>query len=88
MGVDWRRKLASRKFWALLAGLCVALLKAFGAMPETAASVEATLGALGLVAAYVLAEGAVDAAAAGKRGAHGQGERLDRQDRQDRHDQR
>ncbi|MCP3744371.1 MULTISPECIES: hypothetical protein [Paenibacillus] len=32
---DWKRKLSSRKFWALLAALLTSLLTAFGANNDT-----------------------------------------------------
>ena len=66
MKIDWRRKLSSRKFWALLAGLATTtgvLLK----VPEnTTAQVVAVIGAFGSVVGYMLAEAYVDGQAAGK----------------------
>lgn len=58
---DWKRKLSSRKFWALLSALITSLLTAFGANNATAV-IQGTgvIGAFGAVIAYILAEAYVD----------------------------
>ncbi|AET58778.1 hypothetical protein HPL003_10085 [Paenibacillus terrae HPL-003] len=52
---DWKRKLSSRKFWALLAALITSLLTAFGANNDTVIQVTGVIGAFGAVVAYILA---------------------------------
>ena len=61
MKIDWKRKLASRKFWALLAALAVALVSAFGADAGTVEHVVGIISAVGACAVYMLAEGYADA---------------------------
>ncbi len=62
---DFLRKLSSRKFWALLIALAVALLVLFGIGEATIERVSAVLGACGVLAAYIFGEAKVDAARAG-----------------------
>ena len=61
--IDWKRKFASRKFWALLAALVVAVLAATGA-EEFAERITAIISAVGSCVVYILAEAAVDKASA------------------------
>jgi len=63
--IDWRRKLSSRKFWALLAGLATSGMVLFNVSDNTAAQVVAVIGAFGSVVAYMLAEAYVDGQAVG-----------------------
>ena len=49
-GMDWKRKLASRKLWAAVAGFAAALL--------TAENLNAAVGILGT---YIIGEGIADA---------------------------
>jgi membrane protease YdiL (CAAX protease family) len=56
----WKRKLSSRKFWALLAALITSLLTALGASNDTVIQVTGVIGAFGAVIAYILAEAYVD----------------------------
>lgn len=58
--IDWKRKLSSRKFWALLAALITSLLTTFGANNDTVVQVTGVIGAFGAVIAYILAEAYVD----------------------------
>lgn len=59
---DWLRKLSSRKFWAMLAGLVVCIC-AFFAMPDKdVAKITALIGAFGDLAIYMLSEAMADAA--------------------------
>lgn len=60
MKIDWKRKLSSRKFWALLAGLATSGLVLFNVPENTIAQVAAVIGAFGSVAVYMLAEAYVD----------------------------
>lgn len=65
MKIDWKRKLASRKFWALLAGLTTSGLLLANVSSNEIAEVAAVIGAFGSVACYMLAEAYVDGQAAG-----------------------
>ena len=62
MKIDWKRKLSSRKFWALLGGVVIAGFALFGGSPDTAERAVALLSAVGLCAVYILGEAKVDAA--------------------------
>jgi hypothetical protein len=53
---DWKRKLSSHKFWALLTALITSLLTAFGENNATVIQVTGVIGAFGAVIAYILAE--------------------------------
>ena len=64
--IDWKRKLTSRKFWAMVANLVTMLILAFGGAEEVAAQVTAIIMAGAGVAAYIIAEGWTDAAYAGE----------------------
>ena len=57
-----KRKLSSRKLWAALAGLAMGLALAFGADGNTITQVTGAVTSLASLAAYILAEGKVDAA--------------------------
>ena len=61
MKIDWRRKLASRKFWMALGGFVSAVLLAFGVEKLTVEQVTAIMSALALLMSYVLGESYVDA---------------------------
>lgn len=58
--IDWTRKLASRKFWALVAALGTSVLVAVGAGEEAVVQVTGVIGAVGAVIAYIFAEAYVD----------------------------
>ena len=64
MKIDWRSKLASRKFWALLATLAVSVALGLGAGQIAAERIVAVITAAGAVAVYILAEASVDRAQA------------------------
>jgi hypothetical protein len=66
--IDWKRKLSSRKFWALLAGLGTSVMVLLNVSDNTAAQVAAVIGAFGSVAVYMLAEAYVDGQAVGTEG--------------------
>ena len=63
MKIDWKAKLSSRKFWALVAGLVSSLLVAFNVSDGSVAQVTAIITAFGSVAVYIFAESSVDKAA-------------------------
>lgn len=60
------RKLTSRKFWVAVVGFVTPLLLAFGVSQDDTAQVAAIIIAGADVLGYLLAEGLVDAAGAGK----------------------
>ena len=59
---DFIRKIASRKFWAMLAGLVSGLVMAFGGAANTAETIAGLIVAFGSIVVYMLAESSVDAA--------------------------
>jgi hypothetical protein len=60
MGIDWKRKLASRKFWAALAGFVGAIAVLCGAGESVITEVTAIISAAGVLVAYILGEAMVD----------------------------
>ena len=62
MGIDWKRKLTSRKMWAAVCVLVTNLVIAFGGGQETAVQVTAIISSAAAVVAYIIGEGLVDAA--------------------------
>lgn len=65
MKINWAKKLSSRKFWALLAGLATASLVLANVPGNTIAQVAAVIGAFGSIAVYMLSEAYVDGQAVG-----------------------
>lgn len=65
MKIDWKKKLASRKFWVCVVGFVSALLVAFNISENNIAQIAAIISAFGTLIIYIFSEGAVDAAAAG-----------------------
>ncbi|MNL76014.1 hypothetical protein D3C87_2019100 [compost metagenome] len=59
--VDWKAKLSSRKFWALVAALATSILGAFGADADTMTKITGIIAAVGACAVYMLAEAITDA---------------------------
>ncbi|GIO30774.1 MULTISPECIES: hypothetical protein [Paenibacillus] len=57
-----KKKLSSRKFWALLAALATSILTAAGAGENTVLQIMGIISAVGACVAYMLAEGIADAA--------------------------
>lgn len=64
--IDWKRKLSSRKFWAAVSGVAIAVMMAFGQNAESQERVAGVISSVGVLAVYILSEGAVDKAAAEK----------------------
>ena len=62
--IDWKQKLSSRKFWALIAALVTAFLVLLKAPEETITQVVAVVGAFASIAVYILAEASIDKAGA------------------------
>lgn len=67
MKIDWKRKLSSRKFWAAVSGVVIALMMAFGADANSQEKVTGVIAATGTLAIYMLAEGGTDKAAVEKK---------------------
>ena len=65
MGIDWKRKLSSRKFWAALAGFVGAVAVFCGAGESVITEMTAIISAAGVLIAYILGESIVDSASAG-----------------------
>jgi hypothetical protein len=62
MKIDWKKKLASRKFWISIATFISLLIVALGGTENEAAQVSALIMAGATVIGYVIGEGLVDAA--------------------------
>lgn len=65
MKIDWKKKLASRKFWVCVVGFVSALLVAFNISENNIAQIAAIISAFGTLIVYIFSEGNVDAASAG-----------------------
>ena len=57
---DFLRKIGSRKFWACITSVFIALIAFFNATPETTERVVALISAIGGLCIYMLAEGMAD----------------------------
>ena len=62
MNIDWKRKLASRKFWMAVAGFVTGLILAFNGSAETAETVSGCIMSGASVIAYIVGEGLTDVA--------------------------
>lgn len=69
MGIDWKRKLTSRKLWIAVAGFVSGLIVAFGGTEENASIVSGCILQGASVVGYLLAEGLADAHNGAKTGA-------------------
>lgn len=65
MGIDWKRKLSSRKFWMAIAGLVSGIMIYCGKSENEAAQVTGLIMSVASVISYILCEGFIDAANAG-----------------------
>jgi len=63
--IDWKKKLSSRKFWALVAGVATSALVLAGAGEDTIVKITGLITSVGAVVAYILAEAHVDASRGG-----------------------
>lgn len=57
-------KLASRKFWAAVSGVVIAVMAAFGADADSQTTVAGVLSAVAVLSVYIFTEGSIDQAAA------------------------
>jgi hypothetical protein len=64
--IDWKGKFSSRKFWSLLLALIGAVLVGFNVPSGSIERIVSIIGAFSSIIVYILAEGAVDAAAVKK----------------------
>lgn len=61
MGIDWKRKLSSRKFWAALGSFVAAIAVVCGAGESVITEVCAIISSAGVLIAYILGESIIDA---------------------------
>ncbi len=61
MKIDWKRKLASRKFWMALVGFISPILIAFNVPENDVTTITSIIMSGATLIAYILAEGFVDA---------------------------
>jgi hypothetical protein len=61
MKINWKEKLSSRKFWAMVTTLVTTILIALNVNSLTIEQVTVIIGGVGSVVAYILAEGYTDA---------------------------
>lgn len=60
MEIDWKRKLSSRKFWALIAGFVTGVI-VYATSPERSPeAVGGLIVTLGAIVAYIIGEGIAD----------------------------
>lgn len=59
--INWKQKLTSRKFWAAIIAVVVAVCTAFGVPDMTTEQITAIISACGVLIAYILGESLVDA---------------------------
>ncbi len=62
MGIDWKRKLTSRKFWLAIAMFVSGCIVAFGGDSEKAEVVSGLIMQGAAAVAYIIGEGLADAA--------------------------
>lgn len=61
MKIDWRQKLSSRTFWAMIVGFVTSICIAFGMSDNSVAQVASIITAGGSIIAYIIGEKIVDA---------------------------
>lgn len=60
--INWKEKLSSRKFWALIAALVLSVLVFFNVGENQIAQITSIITAFGSVAVYIFAEASIDKA--------------------------
>jgi len=60
-GIDWKKKLTSRKFWAAVCSLVAQMVVALGGTEDQSVKITALIMAGATVIAYIIGEGLVDA---------------------------
>lgn len=61
MGINWKSKLTSRKFWMAVVGMVTGLVIAFGGTEQTAETISGVIMSAASVVAYIIGEGLADA---------------------------
>lgn len=64
-GINWKRKLTSRKFWVAVVGFVTPLMAMFNVSDNTAVQVTALIMSGGTLIAYIIGEGITDSANVG-----------------------
>ena len=64
--MDWKSKLTSRKFWVAVVGFVTGLMIYLGKTESDAQQIAALIMSGASVIAYIIGEGMIDAAGAGK----------------------
>ncbi len=64
MKIDWKSKLSSRKFWALIVAQITAMLLLFGIEGNLVTQIGGVVESIGSIVVYMLSEAQVDAAKA------------------------
>lgn len=62
-GINWKRKLSSRKFWAAVSGVVISVMVIFGADSTSQEKITGAIGSAGVLVTYILAESGTDKAA-------------------------
>lgn len=62
--INWKEKLSSRKFWALIAALVLSVLVFFNVGENQIAQITSIITAFGSIAVYIFAEASIDKARA------------------------
>lgn len=62
--INWKEKLSSRKFWALIAALVLSVLVFFNVGENQIAQITSIITAFGSISVYIFAEASVDKARA------------------------
>jgi len=60
--INWKQKLSSRKFWSAIVGFVTSVMIALNYEKMTIEQVTAIISASGVLIAYIIGEGMVDAA--------------------------
>lgn len=60
LGIDWKSKLSSRKFWALVVSFVSSNLYLFGVAESEVTQIVGALTAFGAVVTYIIVEGSID----------------------------
>lgn len=62
-GINWKRKLSSRKFWAAVSGVVISVIIIFGADSGSQEKIAGAITSTGVLVTYILAESGTDKAA-------------------------
>lgn len=62
--INWKEKLSSRKFWALITALVLSILVFFNVGENQIAQITSIITAFGSIAVYIFAEASIDKARA------------------------